>query len=67
MRILTEQTSILASDKDLWSVMEDFGGVYKWAPYIHKSALAGRQTTGVGTCRFLRHVWGFILEEVVTE
>jgi adenylate cyclase len=67
MRVLTEQISILASDKDLWSVMEDFGGVYKWAPYMHKSALVGRQTTGVGTCRFLRHVWGFILEEVVTE
>jgi hypothetical protein len=67
MRVLTEQTSIQAQDEELWSVMADFGGVYKWAPYMHKSALVGRQMTGVGTCRFLRHVWGFILEEVVTE
>ena len=67
MRVLTEKISILASDKDLWSVMEDFGSVYKWAPYMHKSTLVGSQSTGVGTCRFLRHVWGFMLEEVVTE
>ena len=67
MRVLTEQTSIQAQDEELWSVMADFGGVYKWAPYMHKSALVGCQMTGVGTCRFLRHVWGFILEEVVTE
>ena len=67
MRVLVEQISIQAEDKDLWSVMEDFGGVYKWAPNMKKSALVGRQQTGVGTCRFLRHAWGFILEEVVTE
>ena len=67
MRILTERISIQAEVKELWSVMEDFGGVYKWAPYMRRSALVGRQMTGVGTCRFLRHTWGFILEEVVTK
>lgn len=50
----------------VWAVLENFGDVASWAPYMRHSALIGEQKTGIGTRRSLRHVWGFRLEETVT-
>lgn len=67
MRVLTEQIDILASHDSVWAVLEDFGGVSDWAPYMNRSKLVGSQQTGVGTRRIMHHDWGFNFEEAVTQ
>ena len=67
MRILVEEIGIQAPPHAVWEVLEDFGGVSEWAPYMHRSSLVGGQKRGVGTSRFMRHAWGFSFEETVTE
>jgi len=66
MRILKEGIQIGAPLEKVWAVLENFGDVYSWAPYMRNSALIGDQKTGVGTRRRLHHAWGFRLEETVT-
>ncbi|MBW1867309.1 MAG: SRPBCC family protein [Deltaproteobacteria bacterium] len=67
MRALTEQIGIQAPPLAVWAVLEDFGGVSEWAPYMRRSSLVGNQQSGVGASRFMRHAWGFSFEETVTE
>jgi hypothetical protein len=67
MRALTEKIGIKALPHVVWEVLEDFGGVSKWAPYMRRSSLVGNQQNGVGASRFMRHAWGFSFEETVTE
>jgi len=67
MRVLTEQIGIQASPHAVWEVLEDFGSVSVWAPYMRRSSLLGNQQSGVGASRFMRHAWGFSFEETVTE
>jgi hypothetical protein len=67
MHKLKERIEIEASLQAVWEVLEDFGGVAHWAPYMRKSSLLGEKKTGVGTCRSMRHAWGFRFEETVTE
>jgi len=67
MRELTEQIAIEATDAVVWSVLNDFGGVAKWAPYLRSAALVGELERGVGSYRVMRHYWGFRLEECVVE
>ncbi len=67
MRDLTEQIEIQAPPHAVWDVLEDFGGVSHWAPYMRRSSLIGNQQSGVGASRFMRHAWGFSFEETVTE
>jgi hypothetical protein len=67
MRLINESVEIETSVDLVWSVLDDFGDVAIWAPYMRHSELIGEQQTGVGTRRKLRHFWGFRLEEVVTE
>lgn len=66
MRQIKEGIEISAPLDRVWAVLENFGDVYSWAPYMRSSALIGEQKTGVGTRRKLRHAWGFRLEETVT-
>ena len=67
MRTLTEQIGIQAPPQAVWEVLEDFGAVSEWAPYMRRSSLIGNQKSGVGASRFMRHAWGFSFEETVTE
>lgn len=67
MRVLVEEIGIRAPPQTVWAVLEDFGGVSEWAPYMRKSSLVGNQKSGVGTSRYMRHAWGFSFEESVTE
>jgi len=67
MRLINESVEIETTADLVWSVLDDFGDVAGWAPYMRHSELIGEQQTGVGTRRRLRHFWGFQLEEVVTE
>jgi hypothetical protein len=67
MRRLTEQVDIHASDESVWGVLNDFGGVAKWAPFLRHAALVGDLERGVGSYRVMRHYWGFRLEESVVE
>jgi hypothetical protein len=66
MRILNEKIAISASQAAVWTVLEDFGGVAKWAPGMRRSKLVGSQATGNGTRRIMHHHLGFNFEEVVT-
>lgn len=67
MRLVKETIEIGASLDVVWAILENFGDVAAWAPYMRHSALIGEQKTGVGTRRKLRHHWGFRIEEAVTE
>lgn len=67
MRSLTEQIDIRAEEDSVWGVLNDFGGVASWAPYLRESSLVGELERGVGSYRVLRHFWGFRLEEAVVE
>jgi ligand-binding SRPBCC domain-containing protein len=67
MRQVKETIDIGAPLDAVWSILENFGGVAAWAPYMRHSALIGEQKTGVGTRRELRHDWGFHIEEAVTD
>lgn len=67
MRSIKERIEIGVSLNAVWAILEEFGAVAKWAPYMRHSALIGEQKTGIGTRRKLRHDWGFRLEESVTE
>jgi len=67
MRRLTEQIDIHATEESVWGVLNDFGGVAKWAPFLRHAALVGDLERGVGSYRVLRHYWGFRLEESVVE
>ena len=67
MRLVKETIEIRASLDVVWAILENFGDVATWAPYMRHSALIGEQKTGVGTRRKLRHDWGFYIEEAVTE
>jgi len=51
----------------VWDAMADFGSAAPWAPGMRESSLKGEQKTGIGTQRVMRHVWGFRIEEIVTE
>lgn len=66
MRQIKEGVEIAVSLDKVWAVLEDFGDVASWAPYMRSSSLIGEQKTGIGTRRRLRHAWGFRLEETVT-
>jgi len=66
MRQIKEGITIDASRDVVWAALENFGDVASWAPYMRRSALIGKQKTGVGTRRRLHHAWGFRLEECVT-
>jgi ligand-binding SRPBCC domain-containing protein len=66
MRQVKEAIEIGAPLDTVWSILENFGDVAAWAPYMRHSALIGEQKTGVGTRRKLRHDWGFHIEEAVT-
>ena len=66
MRQIKEGITIAVSRDAVWAVLENFGDVASWAPYMRRSALIGKQKTGVGTRRKLLHAWGFRLEERVT-
>jgi hypothetical protein len=67
MRVLTERVEIEASQQAVWETLADFGGVSDWAPYMKSSHLIGVTKSGVGTCRSMRHAWGFRFEESVTK
>ena len=67
MRKLTEKIEIKATDEAVWGVLNDFGGVAKWAPFLRHAALVGELERGVGSYRVMRHYWGFRLEESVAE
>ena len=67
MRTLTERIDIHASGDSVWSVLNDFGGVANWAPYVRESKIVGELEHGVGAHRLMRHFWGFRLEESVVE
>jgi len=63
---IKEAIGIDAPLDTVWSILENFGNVSAWAPYMRSSTLIGNQKTGVGTRRKLLHDWGFRLEEKVT-
>ena len=67
MRILNEQVSIPGPPSEVWAVLEDFGGVAKWAPNMRRSKLVGSQPTGSGARRIMHHHLGFNFEEVITD
>lgn len=67
MRSLRERIDIRASRDSVWRVLNDFGGVADWAPYLRRSSLVGDLERGVGSYRVLRHFWGFRIEESVVE
>lgn len=67
MRILNEQVLIPAPQAAVWAVLEDFGGVAKWAPNMRRSKLVGSQATGSGARRIMHHHLGFNFEEVITD
>ena len=65
MRELQEKIDIEATADAVWGVLNDFGGVAKWAPYLRRASLVGDLEWGVGSYRVMRHYWGFRLEESV--
>jgi hypothetical protein len=67
MRKLTEQIDIKATRESVWGVLNDFGGVAKWAPFLRHAAVVGDIERGVGSYRVMRHYWGFRLEESVVD
>lgn len=67
MRSLTERVDIEAPEPAVWGVLNDFGGVDRWAPFLRSSSLVGELERGVGSYRVMRHFWGFRLEESVVE
>jgi hypothetical protein len=67
VRKLVERIVIDTPMHAVWDVMADFGSAAPWAPGMVHSSLIGDKKTGVGTHRVLRHVWGFKIEEIVTE
>jgi hypothetical protein len=62
----TEQVRIARSAGDVWTVLSDFGNVADWAPFVVRSFRTTDGDLGVGSRRFLRHRWGFTLDEAVT-
>lgn len=67
VRKLVDRIVIKAPKQAVWDVMADFGSAAPWAPGMRHSSLKGERKTGVGTHRILQHVWGFSIEEIVTE
>ncbi len=67
LRELQERIDIDATADAVWGLLNDFGGVSKWAPFLRNSALVGELERGVGSYRVVRHYWGFRLEESVVE
>jgi hypothetical protein len=67
MRRLTENIDIGATPDAVWGVLNDFGGVAQWAPFLRSASLVGDLEHGVGSYRVMRHYWGFRLEESVVE
>lgn len=67
MRKLQERIEIELEPEDVWDVLRDFVGVSKWAPSVRRSRSMGGPASGVGSCRIMRHVWGFALEETVLD
>jgi hypothetical protein len=67
LRELRERIDIDSTADAVWGVLNDFGGVSKWAPFLRNSALVGELERGVGSYRVMRHYWGFRLEESVVE
>lgn len=67
MRKLVNRIVIETPMQAVWNVMADFGNAAPWAPGMLHSSLIGEKKAGVGTHRVLRHVWGFRIEEIVTE
>ena len=65
MRTIEEKIDIALDPEDVWDVLRDFTGVSKWAPAVRRSRPFGGPPSGVGSCRRLRHAWGFALEETV--
>jgi ligand-binding SRPBCC domain-containing protein len=67
MRKIVDRIVIETPKQVVWDAMADFGSAAPWAPGMRESSLKGEQKAGVGTQRVMRHVWGFRIEEIVTE
>ena len=67
MRELIARIEINTAHQAVWDVLADFGNVADWAPYMRGSCLVGERKSGLGTCRTMRHAWGFRFEETVTD
>ena len=67
MRELQERIEIALEPQDVWGVLRDFVGVSKWAPSVRRSRSVGGPANGIGSCRVMRHAWGFALEETVLD
>lgn len=67
MRVLKEYTLIKAPRRAVWAALADFGNVHAWAPNMKWCQLNGQRSSGVGTRRRMRHAWGFVFDEVVTD
>lgn len=66
-RTIEKTTYIDQHPEAVWAVLADFGGVANWAPRMKHSRVTNGQNGGVGTRRVMRHVWGFRIEETVTD
>ena len=63
-----EKSAIIAQSPDsVWRVLADFGGVANWAPRMKNSRVTNGVVNGVGARRVMRHVWGFRIEETITD
>lgn len=67
MRTLKENIRVQSSPQAVWDVLADFGDTAAWAPGMRRSEVKGEPKTGVGSYRVMRHVWGFTIEESVTQ
>jgi uncharacterized membrane protein len=67
LRELEETIEIESPVECVWSVLRDFAGVARWAPYVKRSEARALPEFGVGAYRVMRHAWGFRLEESIVE
>ena len=67
MHSVTVKRAINHNVDAVWSVLDDFGSVYKYNPSVEKSEILGDKLTGVGARRVCHFYDGGSLKETITQ
>lgn len=62
---IAETASIAGATSSVWPMLEDFGGVARWAPNVDHSCLTTEQSSGVGCERRVQVGRNALLEQIV--
>lgn len=67
MHIVSAEHELAFEVDRVWSVLDDFGAIYRYNPAVRKSDITGGKATGLGAQRICHFYDGTSLKETITD